>query len=192
MTAIFRSIKSLQATQDGGSSSASRFTSFGPACLISWLGILRHMQLSLKPPAIACKLFASVEAIGVAWFMIRSDIDMLRATTSPRDAEDWGTPAYYHRLYSSIAIVSLLAILVVIPNRWLVFSRTVFGPSLIIALLPLCLSLFLICSEFHVFSEKFFETLEGSVIMILLSAPWPLSLILSRVRLRRGETFTYA
>jgi len=27
------SIKSLQATRDGGSSSASRFTSFGPACL---------------------------------------------------------------------------------------------------------------------------------------------------------------
>jgi hypothetical protein len=27
--------KSLQATRDGGSSSASRFTSFGPACLSS-------------------------------------------------------------------------------------------------------------------------------------------------------------
>jgi hypothetical protein len=28
--------------------------------------------------------------------------------------------------------------------------------------------------------------------MILLTAPWPISLILSRMRFRRGEAFTYA
>lgn len=150
------------------------------------------MQSSLKPPAIACKIFASIEAIAVAWFMIGLDIYMLRAASPPRDATDWGTPAYYHRLYFSIIIVSLLAVLVVIPNRWLVFSRIVFGPSLIVSLLPLCVSLFLIVVEFDILFDQFFETLEFWAITIFLSAPWPLSLILSRVRFRRGEIFSYA
>ena len=151
------------------------------------------MQSSLKPPAVACKVLASIEAIAVAWFMIGLDVNLLLATTPNRDApDDWGTPAYDHRLYVSIAITSLIAVLVVVPNRWLVFSRAVFGPSLIVALLPLCFSLFLICSEFHILSYQLFETAMGGAIMILLSAPWPLSLIISRMRLRRGEIFTYA
>jgi hypothetical protein len=147
------------------------------------------MQSSLKPPAVACKVLASIEAIAVAWFMIGLDVNLLLATTPSRDApDDWGTPAYDHRLYVSIAITSLIAVLVVVPNRWLVFSRAVFGPSLIVALLPLCFSLFLICSLFR----ELFETAMFGAIMILLSAPWPLSLIISRMRLRRGEIFTYA
>ena len=150
------------------------------------------MQSSLKLLAVACKVFASVEAIAVAWFMVGLDICELQAATPSRDVEDWGTPAYYHWLYASIAIVSLLAILAVVPNRWLVLSRAIFVPSVVVALLPLCFSLFLICGEFDIFSDQFAETLLVWTAMILLSAPWPLSLILSRMRFRKGEQFTYA
>jgi hypothetical protein len=150
------------------------------------------MQSSLKPPALACKIFASLEAIAAAWFLIGLDIYQLHATEPPRDARDWGTPAYYHRIYFSIAIESLLAILVLVPNRWLTFSRLVFAPSLVIALLPVCFSLFLLSTTLSCIVSEPFMAASGWVIMILLSAPWPLSLIFSRMRFRRGETFTYA
>jgi hypothetical protein len=150
------------------------------------------MQSSLKPPAVVCKIVASIEAMAAAWALIGMDIYELHATEPPRDAQDWGTPAYYHRLYSSIAIVSLLAILVLIPNRWLTSSRLVFVPSLIIALLPLSFSLFLIFTTLDCFVIEPFETTIDSAIMILLSVPWPLSLIFSRMRFQRGTEFTYA
>jgi len=150
------------------------------------------MQSSLRPLAIVCKIFASIEAIAAAWFMVGLDIYMLRATSPPRDATDWGTPAYDHRLYSSIAIESLLAIFVLIPNRWLTFSRLVFAPSLIVALLPLCFSLFSIVADFDILFDEPFDTAIDWVIMILLSVPWPLSLIFSRMRFRRGAAFVYA
>lgn len=150
------------------------------------------MQSSFRPFAVTCKIFASIEAIVVTWFWVGLDIYMLRATSPPRDAIDWGTPAYYHRLYTNIVIESLLTILVVIPNRWLVFSRITFIPSFVISLLPLGFSLFLICTEFDILFYQFLETLEFWAITILLSAPWPLSVILSRIRFRRGEVFVYA
>jgi hypothetical protein len=156
------------------------------------LGILAPMQSNLKPPAIACKILASIEAVAAAWFLIGLDIYMLHATSPPRDATDWGTPGYYHRLYFSISIVSLLALLVVVPNRWLVFSRVVFGPSLIVALLPFCFSLLFISEDFSLILSDFFGTFVWWAIAIFLSAPWPLSLIFSRMRFRRGEIFTYA
>jgi len=155
-------------------------------------GTLPDTQSGLKPLAVICKVFASIEAIAVAWFMIGLDVYMLRATEPPRDIQNWGTPAYYHRLYFSIAITSLLAILVIIPNRWLVFSRVVFVPLIIIALLPLCFSLFLIFSDFDLISHEFLETLEWWMISIFFSVPWPLSLIFSRMRFRRGGIFMYA
>ncbi len=40
-------IKSLQATRDGGSSSASRFTVFDPACLSWTLGCITAMKASI-------------------------------------------------------------------------------------------------------------------------------------------------
>jgi hypothetical protein len=150
------------------------------------------MQSSLKPPAVACKILASIEAIGAAWFLIGLYVYELRATEPPRDALDWGTPGYYHRIYFSIAIVSLLAILALMPNRWLTFSRFFFIPSLIIALLPFCFSLFLISTTLFCIMSEPFGTAVDWVIMILLSAPWPLSLIFSRMRFRRGAVFTYA
>ena len=150
------------------------------------------MESSLKPPAIVCKVLASIEAIGAAWFLIGLDIYLLHATSPPRDAQDWGTPAYYHRLYFNIAIVSLAAVLVLMPNRWLVFSRVVYSPSLIVALLPLGLSLLFISEDFSLIFSDFFGTFFWWVVMILLSAPWPLSLIFSRMRFRRGAVFTYA
>ena len=152
------------------------------------------MQSNLQPLAITCKITASVQAMAAAWLLIGDDIYMLRATSPPRDVMDWGTPAFYHRLYVHIAVESLLVILVLIPNRWLVFSRITFMLSLAISLLPLGVILLLTCSDFDTpFNQaRFLATLGFAAYMIILSAPWPLSVILSRTRFRRGAIFTYA
>ena len=159
------------------------------------LGILYPMQSRLEPLAIVCKTFATIEAVGAACIIIGLDIfDMINIVENlpppSRAPLDWGTPAYCHRMYLSIAIVLLIAIFVVIPNRWLVSSRKVFVPSLIIALLPFCLSMLMLTDESV--SGILVAPLYQYVGMILLTAPWPISLILSRMRFRRGEAFTYA
>jgi hypothetical protein len=92
--------------------------------------------------------------------------------------------------FSPIADVQIvgLAVLSLLPNRWLVSSRISFVLFLLIALFP-----------FHVyFSVSAFRRVDfglaalGIIFSLGLFGPLPLSLILSHIRFRRGETFLYA
>ena len=149
------------------------------------------MQSSLKPPAVACKLFASIEAIAVAWFMIGYCYYDLHSATPPRDAPlDWGTPAYRYRMYLRIAAVAAVALLVAIPNRWLVFSRLLFSIALIVSLSPFLFALVLIIETLSPGGD--FMGAYLLFFMLLLSALWPVSLCLSFWRVRKGERFLYA
>jgi hypothetical protein len=83
--------------------------------------------------------------------------------------------------------IVVLAVLSLLPNRWLVFSRISF-------LIFLLLTLFPFRGFFHI---AVFRSLDlGSVIAIFIDlfflAPLPLSLVLSRMRFQRGDKFTYA
>jgi hypothetical protein len=99
---------------------------------------------------------------------------------------------------SGIVIESLFIIFASLPNHLLVGSRAVFIPSLVIALLPLCCFLHGMYSDymFSIHSPEhsgyFRETLGIAVLSILMSATLPVSIILSRIRQRRGDKVTYA
>jgi hypothetical protein len=91
-----------------------------------------------------------------------------------------------HRIF--LVQNSIQALLSILPNRWLVFSRASFCVFLALALLP-----------FHIFLPlpDLARVDIGSIVLGLLVAfvmfvPLPLSLVLSRVRFRRGEKFVYA
>ena len=117
-------------------------------------------------------------------------VDM-HSATPPRDApHDWGTPAYYHRTYLCIIAVTVVALLVVTPNRWLVSSRISFSIVLIIALCPLSVGLLFFISELSPGQD--FMAAYFLCFMLLLIALWPMSLCLSFWRCRKGETFFYA
>lgn len=145
------------------------------------------MQSRVKPLAVGCKVIATLEALGMAWFLIGSWYLDMRSATPPRDAPlDWGTPAYYQRTYLRITVVAVMALLVVIPNRWLVSSRILFSITLLMALSPA--GLFIIFfSPGHDFMVAYFLCF-----MLLLTGLWPLSLCLSFWRNKKGETFLYA
>ena len=154
---------------------------------------LINMQSRLKRLATGCKILATVGWLVIAWFVISILIHDIRATTPPREApHDWGTAAYYHRIYRSILGVSVVALLAAIPNRWLVFSRIVFSIVLIIALLPLCFSLFVSLQDFSLVVSDFPNSVFVWAIMMLFSVPWPLSLSLSFWRYRKEEEIFYA
>jgi hypothetical protein len=144
----------------------------------------------VKPLSVGCKIFASIQAIASAWFLIGSWYVEMHSATPPRDAPlDWGTPAYHHRTYLSMAVVAAVALLVVIPNRWLVSSRILFGILLLVSLLPLLFVLLLIVGDL---SSVDFMTAYFVPFILLFSALWPLSLCLSFWRHRKGERFFYA
>jgi len=102
-----------------------------------------------------------------------------------------GGPLILHPRWgvNRIADVQLvgLAVLSVIPNHWLVFSRISFAAFLLLALLPFD-------PFFHVSSYRGLDvaSVTAMVIVVFFVAPLPLSLALSRVRLKRGDKFTYA
>jgi hypothetical protein len=83
---------------------------------------------------------------------------------------------------------SILAVLSLLPNRWLVSSRTSFFIFLLLALLPF--DVFFSYSVFKGVSVGLVAL--GLLMSFSLFAPLPLSLIVSRIRVRRGEAFTYA
>jgi len=148
------------------------------------------MPSRVKPLAVGCKIFASVEGLASAWFLIGSWYFDMHSATPPRDAPlDWGTPAYYHRTYLWIAVVGIVALLVTIPNRWLVSSRLLFGIVLIVSLLPLLLVWFFMVQDLL---SVDFMTAYFLPFIVLLSGLWPASLCLSLWRHRKGQRFLYA
>ena len=120
---------------------------------------------SLKLAAWVCKILGIVSSVG------------LPPILHPR----WGV--------NRIADVQLvgLAVLSLIPNRWIVFSRISFVIFLLLALFPF--GIFLHISAYR---DLDFGSVAAMIIGVLLFAPLPLSLVLSRMRLRRGNKFTYA
>jgi hypothetical protein len=91
---------------------------------------------------------------------------------------------------NSVADVQVvaLAILSLIPNRWLVFSRITFIVFLLLMLVPFRVF-------FHLSAFKGVDlglALPSILVAVFLFIPLPLSLVLSRIRFHRGERFTYA
>jgi hypothetical protein len=87
---------------------------------------------------------------------------------------------------ADVQLVSL-AVLSLIPNRWLVFSRISFVIFLLLTLFPF--RIFLESSAYRNFDM---QSVAGMIFAVLFFAPLPLSLVLSQMRLRRGTKFTYA
>jgi hypothetical protein len=82
----------------------------------------------------------------------------------------------------------VLAILSLIPNRWLVFSGPSFFIFLLLALFP-----FRVFFSLSALRGADIATIAGELLFaFLIFAPLPLSLIFSRMRLRRGDKFVYA
>jgi hypothetical protein len=80
-----------------------------------------------------------------------------------------------------------LAVLALIPNRSLVFSRISFVIFLLLTLFPFRLFL-----DVSVFRDLDVASVTAMVVLVMLFAPLPLSLVLSRIRFLRGEKFLYA
>jgi hypothetical protein len=80
-----------------------------------------------------------------------------------------------------------LAVLSLIPNRWLVFTRFTFAVFLLLSLFPFRVFL-------HLYAYKGFGTISavGMIVGFLFFAPLPLSLVLSRIRFLRGDKITFA
>ena len=79
-----------------------------------------------------------------------------------------------------------LAVLSMIPNRWLVFSRTSFVIFLLLTLFPF--RVFFHTSDYR---DLDLGSVIAMIIGVLFFAPLPLSLVLSRMRFRRGDKFNY-
>jgi hypothetical protein len=121
---------------------------------------------SLKWLAPACKLLAIFVSVIVPMVL------------HPR----WGV--------NPIADVQLvgLAILALIPNRWLVFSSASYFLFLLLALFPFRVLFSL--SAYRGGDIGFIAF--GLLIWLVIFAPLPLSLLFSRIRLRRGDKFVFA
>lgn len=120
---------------------------------------------SLKSLAWACKVLAVIGSVVVPLIL------------HPR----WGV--------NRIADVQLIgsAVLSLIPNRWLVFSRISFLISLLLSLFP-----FRDYFDISAYRDLDLGSVTAMIIGVLFFAPLPLSLVLSRMRFQRGDEFTYA
>ena len=122
---------------------------------------------SLKSLAWACKVLAIVGSVVVPLWILH-----------PR----WGV----NRI-ADVQIVGL-AVLLLIPNRWLVFSRISFVAFLLLTLFP-----FRDFFRISTFSNlDLGSAIGGTIVLSFFFVPLPLSLVLSRMRLLRGDKFTYA
>lgn len=121
---------------------------------------------SLKSLALACKTLAIVVSVVVPMLL----------------GHRWGV--------NRIADIQLvgLALLSLIPNRWLVVSQITFVIFLLVTLFPI--RVFFDVSAFK--DVDMGSLLPGIFMAVFLFIPLPLSLILSRMRLQRGVRFTYA
>jgi len=123
------------------------------------------MSRSLKLLAWICKLMAVAVSVILPWMMEHFGINHIA------DVQ---------------AVV--LGVMALIPNRWLVFSRVSFTIALLLTMFPL--QVFLPLSVFR--GTDIGLIAAGLMISLFFFAPLPLSLIISRIRLVRGERFTYA
>jgi hypothetical protein len=80
-----------------------------------------------------------------------------------------------------------LAVLSLIPNRWLVFSRISFVIFLLLTLSP-----FDFLFQSSTYRDLDLASAIAMTIVVLFIAPLPLSLALSRTRFQRGDQFIYA
>jgi hypothetical protein len=81
-----------------------------------------------------------------------------------------------------------LAVLSLIPNRWLVFSRISFVIFLLLTLFP-----FRVFFQIATFGDlDLGSAIGGTIVVSFFFVPLPLSLVLSRMRFLRGEEFWYA
>jgi hypothetical protein len=147
------------------------------------------MHQPLKIAALACKFVALAYWLTMAWTVIPTSLSGLRATTNPffpGSEPDWGTPAYTFRTCFEIAVLLLLCLLSLIPNRWLVGSRPVFVASLTAATLPLAL-IFLRPAD-----ATPFLSLLRSLSLFLVVSPLVLSISISFFRRHKGESVVYA
>lgn len=145
----------------------------------------------LQPASWTLKIVAAVFWLSTASVVFYVDVPNLRASTPPhyRDAPtDWGTPAYYQRVWWRLAKTVLMVALVLLPNRVLVASRLAFIVSVLVAALITCQALLRV---FH-----YFEFSTGDFLFLALKiavlAALPVSLVLSYVRFQRGEIVAYA
>lgn len=140
------------------------------------------MDMLLKIFAWLCKVAAIVFWLWMALVKIELDIANLHGHAGPWGDPDWGMPAFYHRTYLEIATLTALAVLAILPNRWLVFSPVAFTISLLIALIPF----YWILSSLTEWSDLLWMTP-----LMSLFATLPLSLILSIWRRRKWEKVGY-
>jgi hypothetical protein len=85
------------------------------------------------------------------------------------------------------AQIVCMAVLSLIPNRWLVFSRISFVIFLLLALFP-----FRIFFDISAYRNLDLPSVIAIFIDLFFLAPLPLSLVLSRMRFQRGAKFIYA
>jgi hypothetical protein len=139
----------------------------GPPFVARYVPIcLRAMtNPSLKLLAWTCKILAIVICVGFPVML------------HPR----WGINRFADFELIALALLSL------IPNRWVVFSRTSFATFLLLTLFPL--NMFLHISAYR---HLDLESVTAMIVVIFFFAPLPVSLVLSRMRLQRGDRFTYA
>ena len=148
------------------------------------------MRVFLKIFAWLSKIVAALILSYTAYIIISLDVSSLHAPNHWVDGENWGTPAFKHRIYLEIIGMLVIFLLAMLPNRWLVSSRIIFVVSLLIALIPIGMLLFDAVSDTA--SEGMDLSDLFSLIGIVISIPLPLSLILSFMRLQKGEKVFYA
>jgi hypothetical protein len=151
------------------------------------------MKKSLKTAAFVSKILAVIVWLGMALLTIGVDISEMYAPRPPREAPpDWGTPAYFHRTYLDMALVLVVAVLSIIPNRRLVLSPRAFSLSLLVALLPLCVALIHTFSDPpNIYGRDSFDLVVWAFVIVLFGS-LPLSLTLSFWRNRKEQEVTYA
>jgi hypothetical protein len=126
---------------------------------------------NLKSLAMACKILAVAVWVLAPWIL----------------------GSYYHHTIYDIHDIGyifenvILAVLSLVPNRWLVSSKVALGISSLAALIPVC-TLFLA-------DNLFFSGIGDLFILAVVLGfllPLPLSILFSYLRFRRGEKFTFA
>jgi hypothetical protein len=131
--------------------------------------------------AIIFKILATIEAIGIAIIFMYG---LIVETHTPVHAIP------FQVMLSPSIMAFVVVLLVILPNRWIVRSPTLYPFSLFMAALPFCFALLGICSgSFHTESSN---NVLPAVGIMLLFLPWPLSLLLSSIRFKQGESFWYA
>lgn len=124
------------------------------------------MNKVLKPLARVVKILAIVDYV------------VLPVVLHPRWGINWINDAQ----------LIALALLSMIPNRWVVGTRFLLGPALLLSLLPF--RVFIRASAFRGLDLP--SLIGAGIIVPLVFVPLPLSFVLSRMRFLRKDTFVFA